>query len=151
MIEDHRIVFIGCGKSKRRGKHKACDLYVGVYFRTYLTFARCLVEDDRIFILSAKYGVLGLDQVIESYDFKLSELNREEMVEWKRRVLRFMNQWIKRGFRIEFVCGRIYSDGLPGENLLPRVGIGKQMRYMCWQIKMKKGLFNGSVPSDKAF
>ena len=142
------MIFIGCGRLKRKGRCKARDLYTGVYFRTCLAFARSLEEDDRIFVLSAKYGVVALDQMVESYDLKLSDLSREELLKWKRRVLQFVRREAEKGFSIEFVCGRVYSDGLPGKNLLPKVGIGKQMRFMRQQMK-PRGLLD--VPRDSTF
>ena len=63
-----KLVIIGCGQAKRSGVHKAADLYTSGYFRLKLAYARSIVDDGSILILSGKYGFVRLDEEIESYD-----------------------------------------------------------------------------------
>lgn len=67
------VAIIPCGKAKRRGTHQAADLYTGPYFRMNLAWARSVFADDRIFILSAKHGLLRLSDRIASYNLKMGE------------------------------------------------------------------------------
>ncbi len=62
------LVIIGCGVAKRSGVHKAADLYTSGYFRLKLAYARSIVDDGSILILSGKYGFVRLDEKIASYD-----------------------------------------------------------------------------------
>ena len=68
MQECGLLVIIGCGQAKRPGTHKAADLYISGYFRLKLAYARSIVDDGSILILSGKYGFVRLDEEIESYD-----------------------------------------------------------------------------------
>ena len=124
------IVFIGCGKQKRKGTHPASKLYTGTYFQSCLAVARKIVDDKSIFILSAKHGVLGLSDRVESYELKLSDLSPFKLSRWRKSIREFVNQKITEGFRPVFVCGELYHKGLPGRKMLPKAGIGIQMRFM---------------------
>jgi len=134
----HPVVFIGCGKQKRQGSHPVAVLYTGQYFRFCLRVARRLTDEQSIFVLSAKYGPVELDQVIETYDLKLSDLNKDQITEWRGRVREFVEGWVDRRRAIVLVCGQLYSEGLPGLRLLPVVGIGEQMSFMK-QLLAPKG------------
>ena len=68
-----RIVIIPCGHRKRSGEHRARDLYTGPYFKSCLNYALSIAADDKIFILSGKYGLLGLDEFVISYDVKMGD------------------------------------------------------------------------------
>lgn len=77
------IALIGCGKSKRPGSHPARDLYTGPLFRAAIAHAERTAE--RVFIVSACYGLLPLDRVVESYDAMLP-LDAGERSAWAIRV-----------------------------------------------------------------
>ncbi len=80
------IVFIGCRKSKLNCKAKAKDMYTGNYFKKTLQFARTF-NADKIFVLSAKYGLLELDDVISPYDLTLNKMSKQDK---KVRLLKFI-------------------------------------------------------------
>jgi hypothetical protein len=67
------IVVIGCGARKLDRPAAARDLYTGAYFRSCLAAALAVVPADRVLVLSAKHGLLPLDQVIDPYDVQLSD------------------------------------------------------------------------------
>lgn len=79
------IVFIGCGKSKLNCKAKAKDMYIGNYFKKTLQFARTF-NADKIFILSAKYGLLELNDVISPYDLTLNKMSKQDKKSWSAKV-----------------------------------------------------------------
>lgn len=66
-----RVVLISCGKKKLPAKAIASDLYVSSLFKKNLQFGRSL-SPDKIFILSAKYGLIHLDEAIDPYDLTLN-------------------------------------------------------------------------------
>lgn len=81
-----RVGLVGCAKSKRSEPAAARDLYDrSALFRG----ARCYVERscERWFILSARYGLVRPEQVIEPYDETLTTLPRWERCSWAERVL----------------------------------------------------------------
>jgi len=79
------IAVIGCGKAKRDGRHRARDLYTGNIFRAHLKLAEAL-RPRAIYVASAKYRLIGIDDEIESYDLTLAELGRGEMGDWRREI-----------------------------------------------------------------
>lgn len=64
-----RLVIVSCGGSKLNRPAPAGQIYVGSYHRACRRAANVLAGDDaRVMILSAKYGLVDLDQVIEPYE-----------------------------------------------------------------------------------
>jgi hypothetical protein len=68
-----RIVIIGCGARKLAEPAPAADMYVGPYFRSCLATATAIAPRGRVYILSARYGLLGLDDPIEPYDLTMGQ------------------------------------------------------------------------------
>ena len=56
------------------------------YLRKNLHYALKLAP-DKIFILSAKYGLVGLDEEIEPYDLTLNTMLAKEIKHWADGVL----------------------------------------------------------------
>lgn len=81
-----RLVLVGCVKSKRAGSHPAEELYDSRLFRGRLAYARA--NADRWFILSALYGLLPPDRVVDSYERAITSLSRGERRMWSEGVLR---------------------------------------------------------------
>lgn len=81
-----RVVLISCAAKKLRQAARAQDLYMSPLFRRQLAYARKLAPDS-IFILSAKYGLVDLDEVIEPYDLTLKDLGSRDRQAWAGRVL----------------------------------------------------------------
>ncbi|MER5687514.1 DUF6884 domain-containing protein [Streptomyces sp. NPDC002205] len=61
------LVVIPCGSRKLGRRARAAEMYVGSYHRACRKAADAL-QPDRLLILSAHYGLLDLDDVIEPYD-----------------------------------------------------------------------------------
>ncbi|MFC8257818.1 DUF6884 domain-containing protein [Streptomyces sp. NPDC057291] len=61
------LVVIPCGSRKLGRRARAADMYVGSYHRACRKAADAL-QPDRLLILSARHGLLDLDDVIEPYD-----------------------------------------------------------------------------------
>jgi hypothetical protein len=66
-------VIIPCGKEKSTKAAKVEDFYLGSMFQDALNTARQLFTDDRIFVVSAKHGLVPLDTVLEPYDMKMGD------------------------------------------------------------------------------
>ena len=72
------IVLISCTSKKRSVKTKARYLYdKSPLFRKSLEYAE-LLRPDKIFILSAKYGLLDLEKETEPYNITLSYLSPKQ-------------------------------------------------------------------------
>src|SRR3974377_946105 len=79
------IVLISCGKKKSSHKAMAKDLYKGDLFKMNLAYARSL-QPDNIFILSAKYGLVELEEELEPYDQTLNTMPTTDIKKWAEKV-----------------------------------------------------------------
>ncbi len=71
-----RTVIVGCSATKFPGIDfpvQAGLLYTGSFFQLCHAAAAYLTPLDRILVLSARYGLVSLDQTIEPYDLKLGQ------------------------------------------------------------------------------
>lgn len=71
------VIFIPCCKQKRSRACKARDLYSSNLFQKQLEFALKEAGEGSVFILSAKYGIVGLDDILEPYEEILIPKNSE--------------------------------------------------------------------------
>lgn len=69
------VVFISCVSKKLPRPARAQDLYISPLFKLNLVYAKRL-KPDKIFILSARHGLLGLNDRIAPYDTTLNQLHR---------------------------------------------------------------------------
>jgi hypothetical protein len=72
-------VIIPCGAAKGPVAAPVEELYTGSMFQDALTTARQMFTDDRIFVLSAKHGLMPLGTVIEPYE---QQIGKPGAVEW---------------------------------------------------------------------
>ncbi len=138
-----KIILISCASKKINKKIKAQDLYISALFQKNLQYAKSL-NPDKIFILSAKYGLLKLDKEVEPYDKTLNRMRSCEIKEWANSVLSQLQKVVDLN-KDEFVF-------LVGDNyrkfLLPRInnykipmlglGIGKQLKWLNEKIKVSE-------------
>jgi cytoplasmic iron level regulating protein YaaA (DUF328/UPF0246 family) len=61
-------------------------LYISPLFRLSLKYAKSL-NPDKIFILSAKYGLLDLNEEVEPYDLTLNKMPSKERKLWAEKVI----------------------------------------------------------------
>ena len=87
-----RIILISCVKTKLDHPAKAEDLFISDLFVKNLTFARKL-KPDYIFILSAKYGLLKLNDRIAPYEKTLNQMPIYERRAWASGVVSELNKY----------------------------------------------------------
>lgn len=63
------VVIVACSAAKAPHAAPAADLYQGSLFAMNLAAARA--ESDRVFILSARHGLVPADRVLDPYDTTL--------------------------------------------------------------------------------
>jgi len=130
-----KIVLISCVKKKLDYKAKAKELYTSPYFKYSLNYALSL-KPDKIFILSAKYGLLDLEQEIKPYDKTLNKMSSDEVKEWSENIIKKLreNANLEKDEFI-FLAGNKYRKYLI-KNIknykipLEGLGIGKQLKYL---------------------
>ena len=87
-----KICLISCSKSKQNFACKAKEMYSkSLRFRLSYKFAKYVLKADKIFILSAKYGVLEQDEVICPYDKTLNKMSRSEQKGWAEQVVKTLS------------------------------------------------------------
>jgi len=130
-----RVVLISCVSRKLDRKAKAKDLYVSTLFRYNLKYAKSL-NPDRIFILSAKYGLVGLEEEIPPYNKTLNSMKSEEIKKWACDVISQLNKKADlKNDEFIFLAGEKYR-----KHIIPRIsnykiplkglGIGKQLKFL---------------------
>lgn len=80
------IVLIACAKTKLPHSAKAKEIYGGALFSKCYAYANKL-SPDFIYILSAKYGLLRLNQEVDTYEQTLNKMRTDEIKEWAGKVL----------------------------------------------------------------
>jgi hypothetical protein len=74
------IGLVGCAAAKLRRPAPARDLYVSQLFKKAAAYAD--EHADRWYVLSAKYGLVTADEVIEPYDVKLGSRTGPPIWDW---------------------------------------------------------------------
>ena len=80
------IVLLSCVKSKRDRPCKAGEMYTSPLFQKMMAYAQSL-KPKSIFILSAQYGLLSTDTVIDPYGQCLKNMNSAERRQWAQGVI----------------------------------------------------------------
>ncbi|MEM0136776.1 MAG: hypothetical protein QXU18_16365 [Thermoplasmatales archaeon] len=114
-------------------------MYTSTLFKYSLCYARSL-KPDRIYILSAKHGLVSLDRTIDPYDRTLNAMSRSERKTWSDGILRELrkendlesDQFVILGgnkYR-EFLVESIKRYSIPME----RLRIGEQIQFLKEKI-----------------
>jgi hypothetical protein len=132
-----KIVLIECAAKQNRAadRCRAKDLYTSPLFRKSLEYAQVL-QPDKIFILSSKYGLLGLDQDVSPYDVDLNHLPARKRRELAERILTDLRKVsdlnhdqfiILAGERaIQYLIGHITNHEIPMRGLVR----GKKLHWL---------------------
>lgn len=133
-----RIVLISCVKKKLPHKAKVERLYVSPLFKGFLRYARNL-NPDSIFVVSAKHGLLKLDQEIEPYNSTLKDMSSDQVRAWADRVLEQLRQLADlQSDHFIILAGEKYRKYLVPymasfEVPFQRMSFGKQLQYLAGQ------------------
>lgn len=130
-----RIVLISCVSKKLPRKAKAEELYVSPLFKLNLQYAKSL-QPDKVFILSAKYGLLDLNDEIEPYNETLNKKSNREIKLWAEKVIGKLKQeadlekdefiFLAGEKYRKYLLPKIKNSEIPLQNL----GIGKQLKFL---------------------
>ena len=127
------LVLITCGSKKRSIPCAAADIYTGVYFYNMIRFARSIAPDSRIYIVSAKHGLLRTNQIIAPYNLRMGTPGSITADIIKRQAQALGLRPAERGI---FVGGPDYLSVLAPtftnieRPLVGKGAIGDQMHYM---------------------
>lgn len=129
------IVLVSCGKTKHHSRISARNLYQGSLFRKSLAYAEKL-KPDAIYILSAKYGLVGLDDEIDPYEKTLNKMGQSERREWGSLVAGQLSQRCDLSSdTFVFLAGEVYSKYLQpyiknASRPLEGLSFGRQLAWL---------------------
>jgi|APSaa5957512576_1039674.scaffolds.fasta_scaffold00185_3 hypothetical protein len=146
-----KFVLISCVSKKLDGQHRAKNLYISPLFKFNLAYAK-LLKADKIFVLSAEYGLLELDKKIDSYNKTLNEMRIRERKVWAEGVLGQLKEKANLDSdEFVFLAGKRYREFLTPEinNYdvpMRGLGIGRQLKFLkektCGTCGKLHGLFD---------
>lgn len=125
-----RIVLISCTKSKNESAKErpspAKDLYTGAIFKKAYQYAEQRLKPNKIYILSAKYGLLKPDQEVCYYNETLKDKSSQVRRLWADRILDQLKKERLNLDQDEFIilAGQTYCKDLTGP-----ANSGKISRY----------------------
>lgn len=129
------IVLISCVSKKMPRKSRARDLYISSLFRMNLRYAQQFLP-QKVFILSAKYGLVQLDGEIEPYDITLNKMSACERRIWAAKVVSQLRVYSDlENDRFVILAGQKYRQYLlphlkSYEVPLAGLPIGKQLQFL---------------------
>ncbi len=135
-----KILLISCVSKKLEYKAKAENLYISTLFRLSLVYAKKL-KPDKIFILSAKYGLLNLNDEIVPYNETLNDKSTSDIKVWAKKVVIELEKLTNLGNDLFiFFAGKKYRKYiLPYINNyeIPLKGlrIGEQLKFLKGKIE----------------
>lgn len=133
-------VFLSCVSKKAKINCSAQEMYISSLFKKSLAYAKS-INPDHIYILSAKYGLLELTDVIAPYNKTLKTMTKAEITQWSNLVYSQMkDKKIDFNEKAVFLTGKIYSDPLVKyfSNLefpLGNLPIGKRLQWYTNKLK----------------
>ncbi len=132
-----RICLVSCVSLKDTSKMKAGDIYLSPLFKKAKEYASN--NFDRWYILSAKYGLIHPNKIIEPYEKTLNKMSRQDRHKWSEDVFEEFEKCTKPNDEITFVAGQRYRQDLTplllnrGNKIqVPMEGlaIGKQLKWL---------------------
>lgn len=141
------IALVGCCAEKLERPAPAYEMYRSPLFRLCLAYAERTLGAETL-VLSAKHGLMELDDEIEPYDLALSSMTRHERERWTNRVhaqfCRVLDLPSGRGIaevpsnrrpiRVVMLAGALYRFELPIgcelEEPLKGLGIGSRLSWL---------------------
>jgi hypothetical protein len=137
MTTYRKIYLISCVAKKRSSRSCAKDLYVSPWFhlaRRYAESTGC-----QWFILSARYGLVEPDQMIEPYEQTLNKMPLDARRDWANSVMKQLDRHLQDAREIVFLAGARYREfltdrltdrGIQVEVPMDALTIGRQLQWL---------------------
>lgn len=79
------VALISCCKNKLPYKSKVENLYVSESFKVNMSKSDLILPDVK-YVLSAKHGLLKMDDEINPYDVTLNNMSEKDIIAWSNKV-----------------------------------------------------------------
>jgi len=129
-----RVALVGCGTRKRSSPCLARDLYIGPLTRSAIRYAAQAA--DEFWILSALYGLLDPDRVIEPYDRRLPTRLRERLSWGSHTSSALAGEYAGLDVSVEVLAGADYAGAVSFPRHwavsfpLEHLSIGQRLRWL---------------------
>ena len=130
----NKVVLIPCGAKKKDVSCMAWEMYSGNYFRALLDYAVTLGKDIKI--ISAGYGILKLNDVIDPYDIIMSPKRRKLIQSLSENSFTHVLSLLPKNYlkAINYqTADLMYPSG---------IGMGSIISYVKKQTKVNKPVFD---------
>jgi hypothetical protein len=134
------IALISCVSKKRSYRVKAEDMYISTLFTKALKYAKDILNAEKFFILSAKYGLLSLDEEIDPYNVTLINMRKKEKQIWAEMVVQqFKGVCDMSHDKFYILAGKNYYEGLIPylqnyEIKMEGLKIGERLQWLNTQL-----------------
>ncbi len=105
-----RIALVSCVKTKATSKVPAKDMYLSPLFKGMRRYAE--QNADAWYILSAEYGLLTPENVIDPYECTLNDMPKRERAAWAERVKPRLLEVLPAGAAVIILAGERHREGL---------------------------------------
>lgn len=150
-----KVGLIGCTSKKKNYFCKSEEMYSpSKYFQLRLEYCKKM-NFDYIYILSAKYGLLKLDEYIYPYNLNLKNTSLKYRKNWEIKVYKSLLQLHDPNNTIFYLlAGEEYTRFLNKKlkytkNPVKGLGIGKQLKYYKEKITKLNSLDNKNQSKSK--
>ncbi len=135
------IALVACVSKKVDKPMQAQQLYISDWFIKASAYAKSI--SDNWYILSAKYGLVSPDAVIDPYDETLNNMSVSERKDWSLWVMQNLSPEVVPGDHVVFLAGKKYREFLvqPLRSLgcyveIPMEGlrIGEQLNWLSQRL-----------------
>ncbi len=133
------VGIISCGKAKLPHAARARDLYIGDLFLLQRNYIETVTDDW--YILSAKYGLVARDQVIDPYEQRVTSYNAKQYEVWLKHVRHQVRATFPTYTRFLSTAPAPYRAALPPDRTICpwpetfNMGLGRQRQWLIQQAK----------------
>jgi cytoplasmic iron level regulating protein YaaA (DUF328/UPF0246 family) len=134
------IALISCVSQKRECRTRAEDMYTSILFKKSIKYIKNILRPDKIFILSAKYGLLPLDKEIDPYNVTLIGMCKQEKQKWAEMVMNQLKEICDTdNDKFYILAGKNYYQDLiihllNYEIIMEGLTIGKRFQWLNTQL-----------------
>lgn len=147
------LYLVACSSAKLTRRAVAAELYTSDLFRASRDYAEALanLHGSAWAILSARYGLLDPEDIVEPYNVNLADLSGHLRYQWSARVCAALEDLAGGSRPLVVLAGRTYSDALrhqrprwSWEEPLRGLMIGERRRWLRANLPMRPlPLFDG--------
>jgi hypothetical protein len=130
------LALVACVGQKQTQPAPARELYTSPWFKKACAYVES--QGWPWLILSARYGLVKPEQVIEPYNLTLNRLSQKARGAWAEQVWQQLRFLVKDDPRVVILAGRYYAGvglhlggaGYIVETPLEGLGIGQQLKWL---------------------